>query len=251
MATNDLKFNIRTEEAVQNDGNTHVCWLVRHGQRADEVLGFRESEWALNNTNRWPLDVPLTELGHEMAMQGALNFQKSFPENSHGLEVIFTSPLHRALRTALQFAKVLKLGLCIVPGLADCTAWCSSKGPIMQDSEGNLTLPNDRYNNNVFLTNTELRNLCEDVEVSFYPLNLDYMSTLNMLVTNYPRSMCVCHREGIRDAVGKGGRLQYVHIEQLNYNFQRDVKKIYIENLEHGTLFKGFPKPKRERRRHK
>ena len=69
------------------------------------------------------MDPPLTERGSEQARLAALNFNQQFPDGSHNLLFIFTSPLHRAFKTALEFAKVLNLPLVVVAGLSECSAW--------------------------------------------------------------------------------------------------------------------------------
>jgi len=237
-----------TPGPVQHDGNSHVCWLVRHGERADSDSikeEFKESEWLRSNPHRYPLDVPLTEVGREQARRAARIFLQKHPE--HDLDIIYASPLHRALCTAVEFAKILQLPLCIVPGLAVCSWWCETRGPIIESAKsGNWILANCEFNN-VFLTRSEIVELCEDLEVSFHDSNHDYMETMNILVPNNPRCMCVLHREGIRDIINEDRRLGYCHIEQLNYTFHNDVKTILGGNtntLEHRTVFAGFNKNK-------
>lgn len=237
-----------TQEPVQNDGNSHVCWLVRHGERADadnRMKEFKKSEWLQNNPHRYPLDVPLTEVGREQARRSARTFLQKHPE--HDLDIIYASPLHRALCTAVEFAKILELPLCIVPGLAVCSWWCETRGPIVENSNGEWILQNDTEYHNVFLTRDEIVELCEDLEVSFHDSNVDYMETMNILIPNNPRCMCVLHREGIRDMINEDRRLGYCHIEQLNYTFHNDVKTIFggkTNMMEYKTVFAGFNKNK-------
>ena len=72
---------------------------------------------------RYPLDPPLTEKGSEQAKRSADHFLKEVGLD-HGLTHIFVSPLHRTLKTSLEFAKKLNLPLVVVVGLAECTAAC-------------------------------------------------------------------------------------------------------------------------------
>merc|ERR1712048_687820 len=140
-----------------------------------------------------------------------------------------------------------ELPLCIVPGLAVCSWWCETRGPMIKNKNGDWILANCEFNN-IFLTQTEIVELCEDLEVSFHDSNVDYMETMNILIPNNPRCMCVLHREGIRDIIKEDRRLGYCHIEQLNYAFHNDKKTILggesNNTLEYETVFPGFNKNK-------
>jgi len=223
----------------------HKCWLVRHGQRLDEVPNAGEEPWFRvyeNRVKRYPLDAPLTEKGSRQAKASATKFLEQF-SGEHGLERIFVSPLHRTLKTALEFAKALDLPLVVVPGLAACTAACQG-GPIVEDKFGNLTLPSA---GNVFLTKAEMRELCDGVDLTFHDSNLRYGQTLELLVKQNPRSMCVTHREGIRPlAACNPKEVGYCHITEAD--FEVDSKK-RIKFSKSKTIFGGFKKDKKQRKK--
>lgn len=217
----------------------HVCFLVRHGQRLDELRGWRNSEWFQDRFNlerRYPLDPPLTETGSKQA-QSAANIFLENVEN-HQLTCIFTSPLHRTLKTALEFAKILNLPLIIVPGLASCTAACRS-GPIRKDPEGNLSLPS---RGNIFLTKQEMRDLCEGVELTFHDSNLNFNETLDLLIQENTNCICVTHREGIRPFLTNRTRIGYCHIQELHLGFENN-KWWGIQSQR--TVFEGYEKNKK------
>jgi len=99
-------------------------WLMRHGERVDEVKEVRDrirkgesftvQGWDPCGERWW--DPPLTKKGVKLAREEAkrlkcLNFTK-----------IYVSPLMRTLETAEQVAEVLGIGVEIVPGLSACAA---------------------------------------------------------------------------------------------------------------------------------
>lgn len=223
-----------------NENSLHHCWLVRHGQRLDELPNAREQPWFQDNENRqrYPLDPPLTEKGSEQANSSAATFlEKVGPD--HGLTCIFVSPLHRTLKTSLEFAKKLNLPLVVVVGLAECTAACRS-GPIVENEEGDWILPS---RNNIFLTKQEIRELCSEVEISFHESNLRFQKTLNLLVQENPRCMCITHREGIRPLASYGEKLGYCHIQQVKFSV--DSKNKNVAMTKNKTIFTGFKKQKK------
>eukprot|EP00960_Hanusia_phi_P029278 747867-Hanusia_phi.AAC.1 len=102
-------------------------WIVRHGQREDEVEG---SDWGKTDASReiW-FDPPLTPAGARHAQEVARRFHKfilhkqtsssttTFPfssssSSSSPFHLIYSSPLLRALQTAEAFAQDVDLKGC-------------------------------------------------------------------------------------------------------------------------------------------
>ena len=83
-------------------------WIVRHGQREDEVEG---NDWGRTGASKdvW-FDPPLTQAGGQHAQQVARRFQRYMHQrqgsSSSPFHVIYSSPLLRALQTASAFAQV-------------------------------------------------------------------------------------------------------------------------------------------------
>lgn len=93
-------------------------WIVRHGERIDEVPG--QKDWGRRNPRQW-FDPPLTENGKQQARSTAELLKEQLgPEPP--IAAIFTSPLRRCLQTAEQLSEVLGLPIQVVPGIGFCSA---------------------------------------------------------------------------------------------------------------------------------
>jgi hypothetical protein len=78
-------------------------WVVRHGERVDEVPGVRWDKCGKTNP-QW-FDPALTGLGHQHAAGVADALRGKFgPECP--FDVIYTSPLVRTVQTAEKFSEV-------------------------------------------------------------------------------------------------------------------------------------------------
>jgi broad specificity phosphatase PhoE len=86
---------------------SRVLWLVRHGERRDEV----DPEWA-DNAER-PHDPPLTARGRRQAEQVADRLRGT------GVEAIYASPFVRATETAHLVARALDLPVFVDHGLSE------------------------------------------------------------------------------------------------------------------------------------
>lgn len=243
-----------------NHQTQRVCWAVRHGERLDEVeLTDEQGRWFHENRNRYPLDAPLTERGQEMAALAAERFVEDIGEYNHGLDVIYSSPLHRCVLTAFEFAKRLYLPIIIVPGLAACTAACQRYGPIVTDENGTWTL---KKLDNDFLTKEEIRELLEGVDVAFLEDEevFSFFGAVTRLISTTSRCMIVTHREGIRYMDSRRGKRGYCHIMEFKgleadtpeeYEATLDLPRFFgnqvLENpdfrvSERRVLFRGFDK---------
>ncbi|CAB1104386.1 unnamed protein product [Ectocarpus sp. CCAP 1310/34] len=108
---------------------TNEVWHVRHGERCDEVRGDERRAW--ENSPRckaggW-FDPFLTSYGHVQACRAGEHLQ-GMPFNRQqkqpgSFDVVYTSPLVRAVQTAVCISQSLgNLPLQVVPGLCSCTA---------------------------------------------------------------------------------------------------------------------------------
>lgn len=87
--------------AAQSEGVE--VWVVRHGERVDEVPGVRWDKCGKTNP-QW-FDPALTGLGHQHAAGVADAIRVKFgPECP--FDVIYTSPLVRTVQTAEKFSEV-------------------------------------------------------------------------------------------------------------------------------------------------
>jgi hypothetical protein len=102
-------------------------WIVRHGERYDEVPGntwYETSGFKL----AW-LDPPLTACGRVQAEHAAVVLDTMLRETHTDtaaplIDAIFSSPLQRCIATAAAapFSRIFNLPIRPVPGLAECAA---------------------------------------------------------------------------------------------------------------------------------
>jgi len=167
--------------------------LVRHGERIDEV----DSSWVRDSANHeryW--DPPLTRTGVQQA-EGAAPVVEHLTKNSQiSPQVVYTSPLLRAVMTAAEIATCLKLPLVICPGLASCAAYVRRK-------RGASNVP--------LLTSSAIQEMYPSLIVLDPPadiLNLQdsFRDTITELSFASARQgqplLCVAHREAIRELAG-------------------------------------------------
>lgn len=129
------------------DGRTRIneVWHVRHGERCDEVNGAERRAWERSprcKRGGW-FDPFLTRHGHVQASRAGL-YLKSLPFNQQpgGFDIVYTSPLVRAVQTAVCVSQGLgNLPLQVVPGLCSCTAalvrvgYLNAQNLLMTDAE--------------------------------------------------------------------------------------------------------------------
>ncbi|CAM9691544.1 unnamed protein product [Laminaria digitata] len=108
-------------------------WHVRHGERCDEVSGAERRDWEHSHVYRQRrgfYDPPLTRYGHVQASRAGLYIKSvlSFDRGTgrdpiSGFDRVYTSPLMRAVQTAVCVSQALgNLPLQVAPGLCSCTA---------------------------------------------------------------------------------------------------------------------------------
>jgi len=178
-------------QSVPLDDSCEV-FLVRHGERVDEVRGAEHDAWlaSIKNGNQQHFDPPLTMNGKAQAVSSARMLRAKLAGTAP-VDVIFSSPLQRCVCTAAPFAEAFGVPIQIVHGLGECCAALSLRN----------TSSNSRWNR--LLTMESLQRLCPGV--SFVKVDstkeafLERDSTcLGRLAQGRPRIIAVSHRESIR-----------------------------------------------------
>eukprot|EP00802_Teleaulax_amphioxeia_P007622 Tamp_07629.p1 GENE.Tamp_07629~~Tamp_07629.p1 ORF type:complete len:339 (-),score=53.17 Tamp_07629:1447-2403(-) len=190
-------------------------WVVRHGERVDEVPGVRWDKCGKTNP-QW-FDPALTGRGHEHAA-GVADAIRDKLGGKCPFDVIYTSPLVRTVQTAEKFSERLGIPIEVVPGLCTCAAaikreglvqregrlWLQKSGlPLQTTEELKRLSPNATYTeartnvDNAAITCSFaecLENLCETA------LRSGRSEAATGQTASQPRRiMLVAHREGIRE----------------------------------------------------
>lgn len=103
-------------------------WHVRHGERCDEVKGPERGAWTTcpGYKEGRHFDPPLTKHGHVQATRAGIylkDLNMAFSQDPHnGFDIIYVSPLVRAVQTAANIAREMSLPMQVVPGLCSLTA---------------------------------------------------------------------------------------------------------------------------------
>lgn len=181
-------------------------YIVRHGERMDEVRGreaiMKFNEWMDKHPGRW-FDPPLTKIGHTQAAAAA---QKILEDPvSKSFKVVYSSPLQRALETGYAIAKVLKIPIVVVPGIGECTAAVTRRGYSIINNEYWV----GKYEQNAGLTRAEMAALCPGVEVQFWYEPEGNMYTAHKALERICEAsykgfaIVAAHRELIRDCASE------------------------------------------------
>jgi len=115
-----------------------VCkqlWLIRHGERMDEVATTESKKWRFGIDDKRLFDPPLTVNGFKQANERGkllLNELSQIKRAEDYPSCIYVSPLERTLGTAYEIALSTKLPLVVVPGLCSCAAAVKRGGLIKQ-----------------------------------------------------------------------------------------------------------------------
>lgn len=193
MVRRDVASLAKPSSAPQSVPSDDCCevFLVRHGERVDEVRGEEKKAWlaSLKDGNEH-FDPPLTLRGRAQAASSA-HMLRAKLAGTAPVDVIFSSPLQRCVCTAAPFAEAFGVPIQIVHGLGECCAALSSRN----------TASKSRWNRLLPLEN--LQRLCPGV--SF--VNVDSTreaflgrdsTCLGRLARGRPRIIAVSHRESIR-----------------------------------------------------
>lgn len=135
------------------DGRVRIneVWHVRHGERCDEVSGAERRAWEQSPRYKrggW-FDPFLTSYGHVQASRAGLYLKcLPFSQQPGGFDVVYTSPLVRAVQTAVCVSQGLgNIPLQVVPGLCSCTAavvrigYANAQNLLMTDAEITRAFP--------------------------------------------------------------------------------------------------------------
>ena len=96
-------------DATDDAGTTRELWLLRHGQRVDQV----DPSWAETAEN--PHDPGLTDWGHEQADRAGRRLRETGVE----IDAVYASPFTRAVQTADAVARHLDLPVRVENGLCE------------------------------------------------------------------------------------------------------------------------------------
>jgi broad specificity phosphatase PhoE len=95
-------------DATDDAGTTRELWLLRHGQRVDQV----DPSWGESAEN--PHDPGLTDWGHEQADRAGRRLG-----DTGGIDAVYASPFTRAVQTADAVARHLGLPVRVEDGLCE------------------------------------------------------------------------------------------------------------------------------------
>eukprot|EP00035_Acanthoeca_spectabilis_P025646 m.459314 g.459314 ORF g.459314 m.459314 type:complete len:247 (+) comp21717_c0_seq1:186-926(+) len=115
-----------------------TIWLVRHGERADEVDGpeARAAEAACPD-----YDPPLTRTGLEQAQEAAKWIKATMTKRGvDSIDELLVSPLRRTMLTAAPISEVLGLPVSICPVLAESAMAVSQRHGIFIEENGGMVL---------------------------------------------------------------------------------------------------------------
>ncbi|CAF1558324.1 unnamed protein product [Didymodactylos carnosus] len=182
LNTKDTTLALKKLSEIRQTG-TVTLYLVRHGERLDEVRGntFRE-----NCGEQW-YNPPLTEVGKTQAYNTAIYLKtilKKLPP------ILHVSPLSRTVQTAAEIANCLNSSIELVPGLAHCAAAFSSGNVLLQQSS--------------FLSESDIVALCPSIKLVEYEwidtdTFIDCIIRLCLLSGANSEVVCITHREAMRN----------------------------------------------------
>lgn len=130
-------MNEQQNALMSSQGGVITILLLRHGERADEIESFDDSLPSAPRSIKESLDPPLTEEGHQQAIEA---FERIIPFLKGKKAAIFVSPLQRTISTAamigmcqsseVEFTVIGQnedtvestLPLIVLNGLSDCAA---------------------------------------------------------------------------------------------------------------------------------
>jgi len=239
------EFEAPPAECAPPPADTTDVFIVRHGERYDEVPG---NAWYHECGQRW-FDPPLTEKGKLQAEEAAEALETLFG-GAKPFDAVYCSPLQRCVSTAVPFSRKFGAPIQVVPGLGECCA--ALRGSMGSAADWERT---EFFRH--LLSLEDLKALCPGTafspeESSVEPYLAANESCPGRLARGRQRILIVTHREGIRDLVKLGlpiGGLpvrivtQYCCVAQFRYNHAavgNEAKKW----SHHGMLHKGTARGK-------
>ena len=214
-------FSLESQGNIPSSSDYTQLWLIRHGERMDEVRTEESKSWRDGVSDDRLFDPPLTKLGFRQAQSRAQALQVAIARMVP-LKCIYASPTERTMGTAVQIARLTGLSIVVVPGLCTCAA-AVKKGGLVKRRAGDgsgfeLFLENYKTIGVCrFLTKAEMRRKFgqDGVDIRFdYSHVGRFRGCVDKLVQTSKRRevvLCVTHREGIRKLDGrlKGTRVPY------------------------------------------
>lgn len=199
-------------------------WVVRHGERFDEVPG---NDWYNTCGDMW-FDPPLTEKGRRQAEGSASKLEQLV--GCGYFDRIYCSPLQRCVSTAAPFSAKFRAPVVLCAGLGECCAALRGQSLELGNNGSfvvGFTRNMLRHGESVPLKSiSELEQLCSEAEFGSADGVIDeYLPCVERLAGAHSRVLIVTHREGIRDlikAAGYDGRIKtpYCCIAQFRFDDQ-------------------------------
>jgi len=185
----------------EEDGGSCEVWIVRHGERFDEVPG---NNWFDICGDLW-FDPPLTDEGKKQAAAASeimmtMNDSNGIPIS---FDTIYSSPLQRCVSTAEPFSARLGAPVRMCAGLGDCCAALRGEHMELNAAEERFTTQQMMKGNIVPMrSKEELQRLCPKATFTELDPVIDkYQTCVERLAVGKKRILIVTHREGIRDFI--------------------------------------------------
>eukprot|EP01084_Bolivina_argentea_P178882 309168_1 len=221
-------FSLSSQSNI-ND-NCKQLWLIRHGERMDEVATEESRKWRFETTDQRLFDPPLTTNGFKQANERGQILLKELSQIKRNQDLpicIYASPMERTLGTAFEIAKAIKLPIIVVPGLCAC-ALAVRRGGLIKKQIKKLSKILEQKDKDIETKNDEIEDDCElflndygwigkcnflskkeilqqfgknGVEIGFDFRYLDkFKECVDRLIIESKSNtiLCVTHREGIR-----------------------------------------------------
>eukprot|EP00483_Globobulimina_turgida_P010239 UN10258 len=124
-------------------------WLIRHGERMDDVGSNEAKKWRNKTPETRLFDPPLTKKGFKQATKrgklllNELSKYKTESKSNYYPKYIYASPTERTIGSAMSIALILKLPIVIIPGLSTCAAAAQRGGLIKKNINDEEIKDND------------------------------------------------------------------------------------------------------------
>lgn len=171
-------------------------FLVRHAMRLDLLSNRAAKAWLKTVEGKDHFDPPLSESGKKQSRISAESLRAKFKMDAP-FDIIFCSPLLRAVQTVEPFSEVFGVPIQTVPGLAECCVAFNQHDSLAASRWSKLK------------TVEELRNLCpratfidadpvQERFIAVVPSGQRHATCLGRLLHGKSRILACSHRESIR-----------------------------------------------------
>eukprot|EP01084_Bolivina_argentea_P083853 151800_1 len=251
--------------SVLNTSNNLQLWLIRHGERMDEVHTNESQRWARDTSRNRLFDPPLTQNGLKQATERGYILLKHLSKykiyKNYYPKYIYSSPTQRTIGTAMKIAQVLNLTIKIIPGLSSCAA-AVQKGELNKTNidkyDGHhhweLYLKKCGFISQTYLSNCNFLTKQEIVETfgkNGVKILFDYKyidtftNCVQRLVNNSETNivLAVTHREGIKylDNILQFSHIPYCKVAKYRFVTNSTIYANgfqYFEDNENEEVFK-------------